>query len=181
MDDEKDKIKNNAATSIAPSLLASSDFDKLYAEGMGLIEDIATYLDGDGRVQSRQLDKQASMVYATQSMRLTTRLMQLASWLLLQRAVAEGEISANSARDEKEKVRFSSAPKEYGGPGWDDLPEQLRKFIAKGDRLYERVVQFDNLDRISVEQVGIKAKTNSSAIGGIAEQLMRIKTAFGEK
>ena len=34
-------------------------------------------------------------------MRLTTRLMQLASWLLLQRAVNEGEITAENARTEK--------------------------------------------------------------------------------
>ena len=34
-----------------------------------------------------------ALSYASESMRLTTRLMQLASWLLLQRAVAEGELS----------------------------------------------------------------------------------------
>ena len=48
-------------------------------------------------------------------MRLTTRLMQLASWLLLQRAVNEGELSAENARSEKEKVKFSATPSERGG------------------------------------------------------------------
>ena len=60
--------------------------------------------------------REASFVYATESMRLTTRLMQLASWLLLQRAVNEGELTAANARAEKEKVKFSATPSERGGP-----------------------------------------------------------------
>ena len=45
----------------------------------------------DNRIESRTLPREASFCYATESMRLTTRLMQLASWLLLQRAVNEGD------------------------------------------------------------------------------------------
>ena len=70
---------------IGPRIVASGGFDSLYREGMTLIEDVAAYLDGDGRADSRHLPREASFVYATESMRLTTRLMQLASWLLLQR------------------------------------------------------------------------------------------------
>ena len=80
-------------------------------------------------------------------MRLTTRLMQLASWLLLQRAVNEGEITTENARSEKEKVKFSATPSERGGPGYDQLPDALRDYIDKGDRLFDRVMQFDTLER----------------------------------
>ena len=45
--------------------------------------------------------RSASLRYATESMRLTTRLMQLASWLLLQRAVNDGEMSAEQAQPRK--------------------------------------------------------------------------------
>src|SRR6218665_2490675 len=114
---------------------------------MSLIEDVAAYLDGEGRAESRLLGREASFLYATESMRLTTRLMQLASWLLLQRAVNEGELSAENARSEKEKVKFSATPSERGGPGFSGLPETLRDYIGKGDRLFDRVVQFDKLER----------------------------------
>jgi regulator of CtrA degradation len=107
-------------------------------------------------------------------MRLTTRLMQLASWLLLQRAVNEGELTAENARTEKEKVRFSATPSERGGPGFDELPQRLRDFIAKGDRLFERVQQFDKLERGGVPDY---APTTQ---GGIADQLSRLKAAFGK-
>ncbi len=178
MSDKKDKP---SAISIAPHIFASKDFDKLYGEGMALIEDIATYLDGDGRKESRELSRDASFLYASESMKLTTRLMQLASWLLLQRAVSEGELSAKSARDEKEKVKFSPTPINRGGPGWSELPETLTAFIAKGDRLYERIIQFDQLDKNSVEQAGKEANISNAAQGGIADQLSRIKAAFGKE
>src|SRR5690606_24714633 len=103
-------------------------FDALYREGMGLIEAVAAYLDEQGRIESRVLPREAGFLYATESMRLTTRLMQLASWLLLQRAVNEGEISRENARSEKEKVKFSATPSERGGPGYDQLPSALREF-----------------------------------------------------
>ena len=66
---------------------ASEQFDKVFKEGMGLVEETANYLDGPGRQDARLLDRHGAVAYATESMRLTTRLMQLASWLLLQRAL----------------------------------------------------------------------------------------------
>lgn len=161
------------AVAIGPRIVASGGFDALYREGMALIEEVAAYLDGDGRGESQSLPREASFLYATESMRLTTRLMQLASWLLLQRAVNEGELSPESARVEKEKVRFSATPSERGGPGFVDLPERLRGFIAKGDRLFERVQQFDKLERGGVPDYA------PSGANGIADQLARLKAAFG--
>jgi regulator of CtrA degradation len=158
---------------IGPRIVASGGFDALYREGMALIEDVAAYLDGEGRGDSRNLPREASFLYATESMRLTTRLMQLASWLLLQRAVNEGELTPESARVEKEKVRFSATPSERGGPGFEDLPERLRGYIAKGDRLFERVQQYDKLERGGVPDY---APTGEN---GIADQLARLKAAFG--
>jgi regulator of CtrA degradation len=161
------------AVAIGPRIVASGGFDALYREGMALIEEVAAYLDSDGRGESRDLPREAGFLYATESMRLTTRLMQLASWLLLQRAVNEGELTPESARIEKEKVRFSATPSERGGPGFDDLPERLRGFITKGDRLFERVQQFDRLERGGVPDYAPAAEN------GIADQLARLKAAFG--
>ena len=170
MDDSRQKQKPVA---IGPRIVASGGFDMLYREGMVLIEEVASYLDGDGRSESRGLPREAPFLYATESMRLTTRLMQLASWLLLQRAVNEGELTAENARTEKEKVRFSATPTDRGGPGYDDMPERLRAFIAKGDRLFDRVQQFDKLERGGVPDYAPASE------GGIADQLARLKAAFG--
>jgi len=160
---------------LGPRIVASGGFTALYREGMSLIEDVATYLDGDGRTQSRGLPREASFVYATESMRLTTRLMQLASWLLLQRAVNEGELTPENARLEKEKVKFSATPTERGGPGFSALPDRLLDYIAQGDRLFDRVQQFDKLERGTVAEAA-PADTE----GSIRDQLSRLRAAFGK-
>jgi regulator of CtrA degradation len=167
--------QDRPAIALGPRIVASGGFTLLYKEGMGLIEDVAAYLDGEGRVESRNLVREASFVYATESMRLTTRLMQLASWLLLQRAVNEGEITSENARTEKEKVKFSATPEQRGGPGYAALPERLKTYIAQGDRLFDRVQQFDKLER-----GGISEAAPASNEGSIGDQLARLRAAFGK-
>ena len=72
-------------------------FDHTFDEGMALVEETARYLDGQGREEARVLPRKAAMLYAGESMRVTTRLMQAASWLLVQRAVRDGDME----RDER--------------------------------------------------------------------------------
>jgi regulator of CtrA degradation len=167
-----DSSKTTTPVPIGPRIVASGGFELLYREGMSLIEDVAAYLDGAGRVESRNLPREASFCYATESMRLTTRLMQLASWLLLQRAVNEGELTAENARTEKEKVKFSATPSERGGPGFDELPKMLKTFIDKGDRLFLRVQQFDKLERGKMVEVPL------GNAGSVTDQLSRLRAAF---
>ena len=88
-----DKLAQDAGTvSFGEKLAGSQSFSTLFREGMALVEETAAYLDGPGRKESKSLERNAALAYATESMRLTTRLMQLASWLLLHRAVNEGEM-----------------------------------------------------------------------------------------
>ena len=82
-------------------------FKDLFREGMTLVEEAASYLDGPGRTESRGLSRPAALAYSTESMRLTTRLMQVASWLLLQRAVNEGELTSSQAQAERVRVKLS--------------------------------------------------------------------------
>src|SRR5918995_6135159 len=119
-------------------LAGSQVFSTLFREGMNLVEETAAYLDGSGRKDAKALDRNASLTYATESMRLTTRLMQLASWLLLHRAVKEGEMTLTQANREKTKVKLSAAD-----PGPDDivekLPLQLQELIARSMALQAKV------------------------------------------
>ena len=82
----------------------SEMFDRTFKEGMALVEETAAYLDGPGRAASKRLSRAAALAYAGESMRLTTRLMQVASWLLVQRAVRDGEIQMSEAASEKYRL-----------------------------------------------------------------------------
>src|SRR5437763_10457538 len=99
----------NPAVSFGERLAASQAFADLFRDGMALVEQTAAYLDGPGRKESKALERAAALAYATESMRLTTRLMQLASWLLLHRAVNEGEMTLAQATREKSKIKLSGA------------------------------------------------------------------------
>jgi regulator of CtrA degradation len=121
----------------------SDTFRMLFKEGMTLVEEAADYLDGPGRTAARKLPRPASIVYATESMRLTTRLMQLASWLLLHRSVREGDMTAERAREEKKKIQLEKLSTAMDGPGWDELPEAFREMIGRSLALQKRVERID--------------------------------------
>src|SRR3954469_14694001 len=104
-----EQIANEAKpVSFGERLASSQVFSDLFRDGMALVEETASYLDGAGRQESKKLERSGALAYATESMRLTTRLMQLASWLLLHRAVKEGEMSLAQANKEKTKVKLSA-------------------------------------------------------------------------
>jgi regulator of CtrA degradation len=58
---------------LADRMANSAQFKTLYAEGMALVEETANYLDGPGRTASKALPRLAAVLYAAESMRLTTR------------------------------------------------------------------------------------------------------------
>src|SRR5947209_10604362 len=138
-----EKTAQGAGPVLFSEKLASSQaFAGLFKEGMALVEETAGYLDGAGRQESKKLDRSAALAYATESMRLTTRLMQLASWLLLHRAVKEGEMTLTQANREKTKVKLSAADP---GPSEmiEKLPEQLQSLIARSMALQGKVRRLD--------------------------------------
>jgi len=164
---------NGRAVAIGPRIVASGGFDALYREGMSLIESVAAYLDSDGRNDSRTLPREASYCYATESMRLTTRLMQLASWLLLQRAVNEGEMSSTQAATEKHKVKLSTQDMATAPDTFHRLPAKLRDLVAHSMRLQARIVHLDQLLYARAE-AELPAPTSSP----VAEQIERLRLAF---
>src|SRR5690606_15808473 len=103
-----------------------------------------SYLDGSGRTASKVLPRVASVLYAAESMRLTTRLMQMASWLLLQRAVNNGEMSRDQVLAEKSKGRLDGFNVDRNASGWLDLPEGLRDLVERSLRVQDRGALLDS-------------------------------------
>jgi len=152
---------------------AQSDvFRDLFRDGMALVEETAAYLDGDGRKAARSLSRPASVVYATESMRLTTRLMQIASWLLLHRSVNEGELTIAQAEAEKRKIRFDRLSTDASGPGWEQLPLPFVILVERSLALQMRV------ERIEAS-LG-DAPTRGPARNPVASQLDALAHAFAK-
>ena len=145
-------------------------FERTFKEGMGLVEESAAYLDGPGRAASKRLSRAAALAYAGESMRLTTRLMQVASWLLVQRALRDGEIPMMEAASEKYRLISREALPAPAFAGANELPEALRTLIVRGAAIYERVRRLDET-----------MYDGDAARGGnpVSDQMAKLNAAFG--
>lgn len=166
-------LGNNGEPILFGARLAGSEsFKDLFKEGMGLVEEAASYLDGDGRTESRELVRAHALAYASESMRLTTRLMQLASWLLLQRAVNEGEMTQNQAAAEKHKVNLVRQEKSLGADMFEKMPDRLKDLVGRSLRLQDRIIHLDKL----IYTKAVDAMPQQAP--AFARQLQMIEQAF---
>ena len=164
--------QGEATIDFAAHFATSDQFKTVFKEGMGLVEETANYLDGQGRREARGLDRHGSIAYATESMRLTTRLMQLASWLLLQRALHAGELTQEEAQSEKHRINLSEVGAGHSLQGTEVLPEQLKELIQRSLRLHQRIRKLDQvLNESQPAEVEADNPVNS--------QMNRIAAAFG--
>ena len=153
------------------SFTGSALFEKTFDEGMSLVEETARYLDGKGRDESKDLPRKAALLYAGESMRVTTRLMQAASWLLVQRAVHEGEMEAEQAAGER--YRLGSKEICLGGreARTDMLPKTLQDLLTRSDNLYRRIARLDD----------VLFGAGKGAAPAVQAQFDRLEQAFGSK
>ncbi len=145
-------------------------FERTFKEGMALVEETAGYLDGPGRAASKRLSRAAALAYAGESMRLTTRLMQVASWLLVQRAVRDGEIQLGEASSEKYRLISREPQPTTSFAGSDELPESLKSLIIRGSAIYERVRRLDE----TMYDGGAEEPANA-----VSNQMAMLTQAFG--
>ena len=142
-------------------------FDRTFREGMELVEDTAAYLDGDGRRESRLLSRAAALAYAAESMKLTTRLMQIASWLLVQRAVREGDMAHEAAGE----PRYRLTERKIETPSHPELPIALVEYLVRAEKLYDRVLYLDR--RMYGDEAAPEAPNP------VQNQIDRLAAAFG--
>jgi len=120
-------------------------FDRTFDEGMALVEETARYLDGRGREEARTLPRKAAMLYAGESMRVTTRLMQAASWLLVQRAVRDGDMDRADALHDRYRLGSREICLGVCAEQTDELPALLQDLLGRSDNLYRRIARLDDI------------------------------------
>lgn len=137
--------RSTQPVSFVEKLAGSEAFGVMFREGMGLVEEAAAYLDGPGREEAKALPRAEALAYAAESMRLTTRLMQIASWLLLQRAVNQGELTKVQAASDRHRVKLHHQELASNPEMFQRLPEKLRDLAIHSVRLQARVIHLDQL------------------------------------
>ena len=167
IDDALPDVAGQPRAAVVRDFAASELFERTFREGMEVVEDVAAYLDGDGRRESKLLSRAAALAYASESMTLTTRLMQMASWLLVQRAVREGDMTAEAACDARYRLASLRLRTE---PTHSDLPIALVEHMVRAERLYERALHLDRRMYVDV--------ATESSVNPVLSQMDRLTAAF---
>ena len=114
--------------------------DSLYSEAMLLADEARSYFDEAGARDTAELPPVGRVHFSCEALKVTTRIMHVVAWLLTQRAVDAGEISAVESR--LPARRLGDAP-ESGAGASDGMPDRARALILASADLYRRVAHLD--------------------------------------
>lgn len=150
-----------------PDFTGGKLFDRVCTQGMALVEEAAAYLDGPGRSDSKALEREAGLTYASWSMELTTRLMQAASWLVMQKAVRDGDMQPEEAMAPKYRMVREAPALDASAQRGSDLPDTFLRLVEESEALFDRIC------RIDAEIYGDGTQTESP----VNQQIERLKAA----
>ncbi|WP_142848310.1 DUF1465 family protein [Telmatospirillum sp. J64-1] len=123
-----------------PSLLV-----KTYEETLNLIVEARNYA---AYVQPREhvgAGPVARLRISCESMRVTTRLTQVMAWLMLQRAVQEGELTLEEACAEHNRLAAENVCLSHDAAEDEALPDGLRSLLERSYRLYLRTRRLEDM------------------------------------
>jgi regulator of CtrA degradation len=127
--------------------VASTDnvtfFGRTYQEALELTREARDYIAGNvGKGRSEQ-SADVRLASSCEEMRLTARMTQIMAWLLLQRAIHEGEVPRSEAL--KDENRLSGQETCLADPVMPnvELPPRLNDLMARSRNLYERIQRLD--------------------------------------
>ena len=115
--------------------------DSLYVDAMRLADEARAYFDKHGRDDRMALDPLIRVGFSCESLKVTTRLMHVIAWLLTQRAVESGELTAAQAR--RPARRLGEAVESDDGVV-AQLPEPAARLVQGSLDLYARVKRLDD-------------------------------------
>lgn len=119
---------------LTPKLL-----NALYTEAMLLADEARSYFDRD--LVAGGLAPEASVAFSCESLKVTTRLMHSIAWLLNQKALRAGELSAADAASEARELGYAPASDNFLT---EQFPFEAQNIIHASEELYYRLQRISN-------------------------------------
>jgi regulator of CtrA degradation len=135
---------DDAPTPIDP-VRSAVYFDRTYRETMSLLVETRDYMRFREPVDRGALPDDHRLVVNCEALRLTSRLTHIMAWLLIQKAVHAGEISAEEAAGDDHRLAGQAVCRERNPPRGVALPPTLAQLLERSYRLYARVERLDAL------------------------------------
>ena len=120
-------------------------FDRTYRETMTLLLETRDYMRFREPVDRRAMPDDQRLVVNCEALRLTSRLTHIMAWLLIQKAVHAGELTAAEAASEDHRLAGQSVCRERATVGDVSMPPRLATLLERSYHLYTRVERLDEL------------------------------------
>jgi regulator of CtrA degradation len=132
-----------------------SFFDRTFDEALNLLVEARNYIATRDRLGATEPRPLIQLVMSCETMRLTARMTQIMAWLLVQKAVLAGEMTAAEAA--RPEHRLGGREVCTARDSWGDLvlPPQLQDLLDRSFNLYTRIARLD-------EMVGLRAESEAA-------------------
>lgn len=118
-------------------------FRRTYDETMTLMVEARNYMAYVERRERQRLTVVSGLRMSCEAMRVTSRLTQVMAWLMMQRAVHEGEVEVTEALSDNNRLSGAEVCLDDTFSEDETLPGGLRSLLDRSFRLYQRVVQLE--------------------------------------
>jgi regulator of CtrA degradation len=117
-------------------------FDRTYRETMTLLLEARDYMRFREPVDRGAMPDDQRLLVNCEALRVTSRLTHIMAWLLVQRAVHAGELTAAEAAAEDHRLAGQSVCRAHAVAA---MPPDLQKLLDRSYSLYTRVERLDAL------------------------------------
>ncbi|MGE5502781.1 MAG: DUF1465 family protein [Actinomycetota bacterium] len=118
-------------------------FRRTYDETMDLMVEARNYMAHVERRERERAGAVAGLRMSCEAMRVTSRLTQVMAWLMMRRAVHEGELSAEQALEEPYRLSGADVCLDESFAFDETLPGGLRSLMDRSLRLYVRIARLE--------------------------------------
>ena len=125
--------------------MTTAFLSRTYDEAMTLLVETRNYLSFRQQVDGTCIEPTDRLKLTREAFRLTSRLAQVMAWLMLRRAVVEGEIADDEARRPEHRLAGHDVCLGRADDLGDWLPEGMNGLLERSRALYERVARLDRL------------------------------------
>lgn len=117
--------------------------DSLYQEAMDLAEEARDYFDRVGQWDRQQLSPMDRVLFSCESLKVTTRLMHVISWLLVRKAVLAGEMPEHEALAPDRRLGRATRTDPNDQLRIRSLPSQALQLVLRSQELHDRLHRLD--------------------------------------
>lgn len=118
-------------------------FRRTYDETMDLMVEARNYMAYVERRERERAPAATGLRMSCEAMRVTSRLTQVMAWLMMQRAVHEGELGLEQALAEDNRLSGADVCLDDRFSSDASLPNGLRSLLDRSFKLYQRVARLE--------------------------------------